>query len=102
MRLNGSSAGSRLSRAAAASDSYAALYDVTPDWYPFVGPREGATSYCDINGGSGHGFKIVPAMGRELAQWIVDGTVAADFAGLTFDRVTGGQLYQGAYGGNRG
>jgi len=22
-------------------DSYAALYDVTPDWYPFIGPRRG-------------------------------------------------------------
>ena len=83
-------------------DSYAALYDVTPDWYPFVGPRDGLTGYYDISGGSGHGFKIAPAIGRELAQWIIDGTAAADFAGLTFDRVAAGQLYQGAYGGNRG
>ena len=83
-------------------DSYAALYDVTPDWYPFVGPRDGVTGYYDINGGSGHGFKIAPAMGRGLAQWIVDGTAAEDFAGLSYDRVPAGCLYQGAYGGNRG
>jgi glycine/D-amino acid oxidase-like deaminating enzyme len=67
-----------------------------------VGPRDGLTGYYDINGGSGHGFKIAPAIGRELAQWIIDGTAAADFTGLTFDCVAAGQLYQGAYGGNRG
>ena len=83
-------------------DSYAALYDVTPDWYPFVGPRDGVTGYYDINGGSGHGFKIAPAMGRELASWIVAGSAAEDFAGLSYDRVPAGCLYQGAYGGNRG
>ena len=83
-------------------DSYAALYDVTSGWYPFVGPRDGVTGYYDINGGSGHGFKIAPAMGRELAQWIVDGSVSEDFAGLSFDRMAAGRLYQGAYGGNRG
>ena len=49
-----------------------------------------------------HGFKIAPAMGRELASWIVAGSAAEDFAGLSYDRVPAGCLYQGAYGGNRG
>ena len=54
-------------------EAYAALYDVTPDWYPFVGPRAGVAGYADFSGGSGHGFKIAPAIGRELADWLLTG-----------------------------
>ena len=54
-------------------EAYAALYDVTPDWYPFVGPRAGIVGYADFSGGSGHGFKIAPAIGRELAEWLLTG-----------------------------
>ncbi|MFI4988022.1 MAG: NAD(P)/FAD-dependent oxidoreductase [Alphaproteobacteria bacterium] len=82
-------------------DSYAALYDVTPDWNPFVGPRAGLAGYADACGGSGHGFKIAPALGRELAGWIVDGTAADDFRQFSHDRLAAGQLFTGAYGGNR-
>lgn len=91
-----SMAGARLIHA------YAALYDVTVDWYPYVGPRGEAPGYYDFNGGSGHGFKIAPALARELAQWIVTGDVADELAQLTHDRVEGGRLFQQSYGGNRG
>ena len=53
-------------------EAYAALYDVTPDWYPFVGPRAGLAGYADFSGGSGHGFKIAPAIGRELERVAAD------------------------------
>ena len=33
-------------------EAYAALYDVTPDWYPFVGPRSGIAGYADFSGGT--------------------------------------------------
>ena len=82
--------------------AYAALYDVTADWYPFIGPRRGLVGYYDACGGSGHGFKIAPAIGRELADWIVDGETNAAFASLSFDRIAAGHLFAGAYGGNRG
>jgi glycine/D-amino acid oxidase-like deaminating enzyme len=82
--------------------AYAALYDVTPDWYPFMGPRHGLSGYYDASGGSGHGFKIGPAMGRELAGWIMDGRAREDFAALSYDRVGQGRLFQQSYGGNRG
>jgi sarcosine oxidase, subunit beta len=81
---------------------YSALYDVTPDWYPFIGPRKGLSGYFDGSGGSGHGFKIGPALGRELANWIVNGKVAQDFTQLSYDRISKGQLFQQSYGGNRG
>jgi glycine/D-amino acid oxidase-like deaminating enzyme len=83
-------------------DAYTALYDVTPDWYPFVGPRGGVEGYCDACGGSGHGFKLGPAIGLELARWIVRGQVAEDFRQLSFDRIGAGRPFAGAYGGNRG
>lgn len=82
--------------------SYAALYDVTADWYPYVGPRDGVTGYADFNGGSGHGFKIAPAIAQELAGWLDEGKAAADFRRLSHDRVDRKDLFVQAYGGNRG
>lgn len=83
-------------------DTYASLYDVAPDWYPFIGPRSGLEGYCDACGGSGHGFKLGPSIGRRLADWILDGQTDADFARLSYDRIGRGELFQQAYGGNRG
>lgn len=82
--------------------SYAALYDVTPDWYPVVGPRESVDGYMDASGGSGHGFKISPAMGRALARTILDGNTHEDIASLGHDRFDKGELFVQKYGGNRG
>jgi glycine/D-amino acid oxidase-like deaminating enzyme len=82
--------------------AYAALYDVSVDWYQYVGPRAGLAGYADFSGGSGHGFKEAPAIARELAGWLVDGHVAEDFAQLSYDRVAAGQLFVQAFGGNRG
>lgn len=83
-------------------EAYAALYDVTPDWYPIVGPRAGLAGYADFSGGSGHGFKIAPAIGRELADWLLTGKVAADFRQFSHDRVTANNLFVQSFGGNRG
>ncbi len=82
--------------------SYASLYDVSADWYSYVGPRADIAGYFDFSGGSGHGFKIAPAMAQELAAWMTTGKVASDFAGLSYDRVKAGKLFKGSYGGNRG
>jgi len=82
--------------------SYAALYDVTADWYPYVGPRSNIAGYVDFCGGSGHGFKIAPAMAYELARWMMSGVVADDFRQLSYDRLDKGMLFAGSYGGNRG
>jgi sarcosine oxidase subunit beta len=83
-------------------EAYAALYDVTPDWYPIVGPRAGVTGYADFSGGSGHGFKIAPAIGRELADWLLTGKVADDFRQFSHDRIAQGNLFVQSFGGNRG
>jgi glycine/D-amino acid oxidase-like deaminating enzyme len=83
-------------------EAYAALYDVTPDWYPFVGPRSGISGYADFSGGSGHGFKIAPSIARELAGWLLTGKVADDFRQFSHDRVAAGKLFVQSFGGNRG
>jgi len=83
-------------------EAYAALYDVTPDWYPIVGPRIGIGGYADFSGGSGHGFKIAPAIARELADWLLTGKVADDFRQFSHDRIAAGNLFVQSFGGNRG
>jgi sarcosine oxidase subunit beta len=83
-------------------EAYAALYDVTPDWYPFVGPRSGIAGYADFCGGSGHGFKIAPSMAKELADCLTIGKAAVDFRQLSHDRIAAGNLFVQSFGGNRG
>jgi glycine/D-amino acid oxidase-like deaminating enzyme len=83
-------------------DSYASLYDVTPDWYPFAGPRSGTQGYADAWGGSGHGFKLAPAIARRLADWIVKGSTDGEFDRLSHDRIANDRLFTQKYGGNRG
>jgi sarcosine oxidase subunit beta len=82
--------------------AYTALYDVTPDWYPFVGPRGDLGNYADFSGGSGHGFKIAPGIAEELAGWLLTGNAAGDFRQLSHDRIGTGRLFVQSYGGNRG
>lgn len=83
-------------------EAYAALYDVTPDWYPFVGPRTGIAGYADFSGGSGHGFKIAPAIGKELAEGLLSGTFTDDFRQFSHDRIEAKKLFVQSFGGNRG
>jgi sarcosine oxidase subunit beta len=82
-------------------EGYAALYDVTPDWLPFVGPRQGIEGYYDLSGGSGHMFKTGPVIARELVDWVLEGTAADDFRQFSHDRVAAGNLFQQGFGGNR-
>ena len=57
---------------ASITSSYAGCYDVTPDWNPVIstGPLDGLVIAA---GFSGHGFKISPAVGRLVADLVVDG-----------------------------
>ena len=60
---------------AAISASYAGCYDVTPDWNPVIGST-GLGGLFVAAGFSGHGFKIAPAVGRLVADLVVDGRSA--------------------------
>lgn len=80
---------------------YAALYDVSPDWLPFVGPRSGLEGYYDLSAGSGHLFKTGPIFARKLADWILDNKVDDDFRQFSHDRIAAGDLFEQGFGGNR-
>ncbi|MCW2513007.1 MAG: FAD-dependent oxidoreductase [Mycobacterium sp.] len=60
---------------AAITGSYAGCYDVTPDWNPVIS-RTGVDGLVIAAGFSGHGFKIAPAVGRLVADLVVDGRSA--------------------------
>ncbi|WP_197375213.1 NAD(P)/FAD-dependent oxidoreductase [Mycolicibacterium baixiangningiae] len=57
---------------ASITSSYAGCYDVTPDWNPVIS-RTDLDGLVIAAGFSGHGFKIAPAVGRLVADLIVDG-----------------------------
>lgn len=52
--------------------SYAGCYDVTPDWNPVIS-QTGFEGLVVAAGFSGHGFKIAPAVGRLVADLVLDG-----------------------------
>jgi sarcosine oxidase, subunit beta len=55
--------------------SYSGCYDVTPDYNPIIGPSP-VDGLFVAAGFSGHGFKISPAVGRLVADLLVDGQTA--------------------------
>ncbi|OFJ53477.1 NAD(P)/FAD-dependent oxidoreductase [Mycolicibacterium grossiae] len=57
---------------AAIASSYAGCYDVTPDWNPVISTT-GLDGLIVAAGFSGHGFKIAPAVGRLVADLVIDG-----------------------------
>ncbi len=57
---------------ASITGSYAGCYDVTPDWNPVIS-KTGVDGLIVAAGFSGHGFKIAPAVGRLVADLVVDG-----------------------------
>ncbi|KHO18160.1 NAD(P)/FAD-dependent oxidoreductase [Mycolicibacterium setense] len=56
---------------AAITGSYAGCYDVTPDWNPVIS-HSGVDGLLVAAGFSGHGFKIAPAVGRLVADLVID------------------------------
>lgn len=54
------------------ASSYAGCYDITPDYNPIIGPAPAAGLFLAV-GFSGHGFKISPAVGRLVADLLLDG-----------------------------
>lgn len=49
---------------------YAALYDITPDWHPIVDELPAGSGFFICAGCSGHGFKLGPAIGLMLADFV--------------------------------
>jgi sarcosine oxidase, subunit beta len=78
--------GRRFSPAAGAGvgRAWAGLYDMTPDAHPIIGfATEGVYVAC---GFSGHGFMQSPAVGRAVAEELLEGSSALDLSPYRLDR----------------
>jgi glycine/D-amino acid oxidase-like deaminating enzyme len=75
---------------------YGALYAVTPDWHPVVGPA-GPDGLYLCAGFSGHGFKLSPAVGATVAAEILSDVPPYDFSILRPDRFQRGTKVAGRY-----
>jgi sarcosine oxidase subunit beta len=80
---------------------YSGVYDITEDWYPIVGEEE-LRGYYSCFGGSGHGFKLGPAIGEALADTIAGRRPTIDISGLSGARFSEGRTFGSVWGpGNR-
>jgi sarcosine oxidase, subunit beta len=80
---------------------YSGVYDITEDWYPIVGEEE-LGGYYSCFGGSGHGFKIGPAIGESLAAVIAGVEPRVDISSLSGSRFSEGRTFSSVWGaGNR-
>ncbi len=78
------------SRGVVAADAWAGLYDMTPDAHPII-DRLADDLYCAC-GFSGHGFMQSPAVGRAVAELILDGAASLDLASFRLERFSGGDV----------
>jgi sarcosine oxidase subunit beta len=76
---------------ATVDNAWAGLYDMTPDAHPIVGlVAEGVYAAC---GFSGHGFMQSPAVGRGLAELIVEGESSLDLRPYALERFEAGAAF---------
>ena len=75
----------------------AGVIDLTPDGRPVLGPEGPDGLYLSV-GWSGAGFKKAPAVGAELARWIVEGAPEREELHVySLDRFEKGELIFGAH-----
>jgi sarcosine oxidase subunit beta len=73
---------------AAVARAWAGLYDMTPDAHPVIGPiADGIYAAC---GFSGHGFMQSPAVGRAVAEEVLEGASALDLSPYRLERFASG------------
>jgi glycine/D-amino acid oxidase-like deaminating enzyme len=78
------------------------LYDVTPDWHPLLGPVDGYEGLFLATGGSGHCFKLGPAIGELVAGAIIGKPASyASVETFSLSRFAEGRALGSSYGGNR-
>lgn len=72
---------------------WAGLYEISPDHHAILGKVPGVEGFILANGFSGHGFQHSPAVGKLIAELIVDGkTEAIDISSLSIERFEKGDL----------
>ena len=82
----------------AAQGGWAGLYDVTPDWQPVIDRMPDVDGFYSACGFSGHGFKIAPAVGRAVAELVLDGCCTTyDLGMFRYSRFDAHESSRGAY-----
>jgi len=80
------------------ASGYSALYDITPDWHHILDELPSATGLYCAAGGSGHGFKLGPAVGEMMAELIINGKKPDNDIDLFgYHRFSEGRLVTGEY-----
>jgi sarcosine oxidase subunit beta len=71
--------------------AWAGLYDMTPDAHPIIGfVGDGVYASC---GFSGHGFMQSPAVGRAIAEELLEGAPALDLTPYRLERFAAGAVF---------
>jgi sarcosine oxidase subunit beta len=81
---------------AVSTGGWASLYDVSPDWMPVIG--EVAPGVFVDAGTSGHGFKLGPALGADVAALLARSEVDAGIHEFTPARFDAGRQLAAGYG----
>ncbi len=77
---------------------YSGLYTLSPDSHPMLGRAPGLENLYLAAGFSGHGFKLSPAVGRGIAELLLDGAYSSlDMTPLRPERFAQGQPVKSAY-----
>ncbi len=70
----------------------------SPDFHLIFGPVPGLTGYLQIVGGSGNSFKLAPATGEALAEYVTTGTSTyLDTHAFSMTRFADGRPFRGGY-----
>jgi sarcosine oxidase, subunit beta len=80
------------------ASSWSGIYDVTPDWNPVLGSVADYEGLIVAFGFSGHGFKLSPGVGKNLAQFALGQPTDASLSPYSLDRFDRGTLLHGRYG----
>ena len=80
------------------ASSWTGLYDVTPDWNPVLGPLPGIDGLWVAYGFSGHGFKLAPAIGLQVAQAMLGRRCDVPIDAFSLSRFAQGRELRGLYG----
>ena len=73
-------------------------YDIPPDWNPIVGNVEGHEGLYVAAGFSGHGFKLAPSIGENLALTMLAQAPNLTIEPYSLQRFATNKLLAGAYG----
>ncbi|MFI5450084.1 MAG: NAD(P)/FAD-dependent oxidoreductase [Candidatus Bathyarchaeia archaeon] len=76
---------------------WSGAYDVTPDWHPILDESSEVEGLYIAAGFSGHGFKLSPAVGKRMAQFVTSGNKPEDLALFSADRFSKGKALTGHY-----